>query len=201
MIHSDLIWPLVLGIFRCILTFSSVYHMILLLCNYKKLVVLVMIGWGGTLSNAIIHLGYTYNVLDFLMVLCNLTKNFGSDYFTKFPPSSKAATTTNSMTKTVTSSLNKMTLNPNASSWTPNQFLAKGSSSSTSRPGFETSRPEFESSMPGFETSRTGFESWVNASEFVPQSSKPKLRPLTKTNSDVERNNEGNFLLLFFLGN
>jgi len=101
------------------------------------------------------------------------------------------ATTTNSMTKTVTSSLNKMTLNPSASSWTPNQFLAKGSSSSTSRPGFETSRPEFESSMPGFETSRTGFESWVNASEFVPQSSKPKLRPLTKTNSDVERNTEG----------
>ena len=139
-----------------------------------------------------------YNVLDFLTVLCDLTKNFGSDYFTKFPPSSKAATTTNSMTKTVTSSLNKMTLNPNASSWTPNQFLAKGSSSSTSRPGFETSRPEFESSMPGFETSRTGFESWVNASEFVPQSSKPKLRPLTKTNSDVERNTEGNFLLLFF---
>jgi hypothetical protein len=120
------------------------------------------------------------------------------DYFTKFPQFSKAATTTNSMAKTVTSSLNKMTLNPNASSWTPNQFSAKGSSSSTSRPGFETSRPEFESSLPGFETSRTGFESWVNASEFVPQSSKPKLRPLTKTNSDVERNTEGNFLLLFF---
>ena len=107
----------------------------------------------------------------------NLTKNYGSDYFTKIPPSSKAATTTNSMAKTVTSSLNKMTLNPNASSWTPNQFSVKGSSSSTSRPEFE---------------------SWVNASEFVPQSSKPKLRPLTKTNSDVEKNTEGNFLLLFF---
>ena len=129
--------------------------------------------------------------MDFLTVLCNLTKNFGLDYFTKFPPLSKAATTTNSMTKTVTSSLNKMTLNPNASSWTPNQFLSKGSSSSTSRPGFETSRPEFESYMPGFESSRTGFESWVDASEFVPESSKPKLRPLTKTNSDVERNTEG----------
>ena len=49
-----------------------------------------------------------------------------------------------------------------------------------------------------FKTSRTRFESWVDASEFVPESSKPKLRPLTKTNSDVERNTEGNFLNLFF---
>merc|ERR1712012_918536 len=55
------------------------------------------------------------------------------------PPTtaSNNATATHSMTQNVTSSVKKMTLNPNASSWTPNQSLASsnpvGASSSNSR--------------------------------------------------------------------
>jgi len=92
------------------------------------------------------------------------------------PPTtaSNNATATHSMTQNVTSSVKKMTLNPNASSWTPNQSLA-------------SSNPVGASSS----NSRIEAASWINAAEFVPgqpvsMNIKPKLQ-LISVNSDVEK--------------
>ena len=62
---------------------------------------------------------------------------------------------------TLASSLNKMTLNPNASSWTPRNQAAS-----------------------------TSVGSWVNAAEFVPESSK-KMRALPKNSQLVDMEREG----------
>jgi len=62
---------------------------------------------------------------------------------------------------TLASSLNKMTLNPSASSWTPRNQAAS-----------------------------TSVGSWVNAAEFVPESSK-KMRALPKNNQLVDMEREG----------
>jgi len=67
---------------------------------------------------------------------------------------------TPSSTNSVTSSMNKMTLNPSASSWTPNQ-----ASSSTAG----------------------GSATWVNAAEFVPGSSKNSRPPQPKINSEEKQ--------------
>ena len=79
---------------------------------------------------------------------------------------------------TLASSLNKMTLNPNASSWTPRNQAAS-----------------------------TSVGSWVNAAEFVPESSK-KMRALPKNNQLVDMEREGKYtglnlsmyVLDYFLG-
>ena len=64
---------------------------------------------------------------------------------------------------TLASSLNKMTLNPNASSWTPRNQAAS-----------------------------TSVGSWVNAAEFVPESSK-KMRALPKNSQLVDMEREGKY--------
>ena len=76
---------------------------------------------------------------------------------------------TPSSTNSVTNSMNKMTLNPNASSWTPNQ-----ASSSTAG----------------------GSATWVNAAEFVPGNSKKSRPPQPKINSEEKQERGGNFYQL-----
>jgi len=77
----------------------------------------------------------------------------------RFSHGDPIAPSISSTTNSLASSLNKMTLNPSASSWTPNQAAS------------------------------ASVGSWVNAAEFVPDSSK-KLRALPKT-SQQEQEREG----------